>query len=117
MADYQKRFYELYQFLAGYFHQDWVEVFDWQGEEPNYRAVVNHFKNTNPRELVKKTADELERFLALPLGDKEIAEATQRLGSCYYPPADGLGERQWLESVLKILREPASASSKARFVG
>lgn len=71
MQDFRSRFYELYQFLGGYFHQFWSEVLDWRGEKPNFEAIVNFYKFSDSLEGISKTTKELEDFLALNLSEKK----------------------------------------------
>lgn len=116
MKDFAKRYPELYQFLAGYFHPDWKNEYDWQGKTPNFEHAVLLYKNGNPPATVAQATDELQQFLALPLDEKEFNDiATHKLGAVYTPRSRGLTKRQWLEQVLVILQEPTT-NSNLRFV-
>lgn len=116
MTDYQERFYELYQFLGGYFHQDWNDVMNWQGHEPNFEEIVRFYKNENPPDEVTKISDELRRFLALPLSEMELRKALQEFNVCYRPQYRGMDHRQWLEAVLGILEDPTATTSYLSYI-
>ena len=111
---YKERYPKLYQFLGSYFHQDWKDDYDWQGETPDFEAVIHHYKMTNPRATVTQAAGELEQLLALPLDEDQLDDAAQRLGSVYNPRARGLTGRQWLERILHILHEPSERARAIR---
>lgn len=116
MTDYARRFPKL-SYLLGYFHQDWRHVYDWEGAEPDFRAVVRHFKAKNPPASVGQAAEELEQFLALPLDEDETRAALRDMDSAYHAPGDGLGFRQWLGEVSSILKEPQDRARAMRLVG
>lgn len=110
--DYRKQFYDLNQFIGGYFHQDWGIDYDWKGEEPDFETVVRFYKAKNPPATVARTTEQLQRFLALRLDDEQVEEVVGReFRSFYNPGPRGLTERQWLEEVLKILKEPTRAKT------
>jgi hypothetical protein len=114
---YKERFYELYQFLAGYFHQDWLHVYDWEDSAPGYEAIVRHFKALNAG-AVGPVAHELEELLKQKLSDDELEEVVAYdLGSAYYPLGSGQSYRQWLEAVLVILKEPQDKARAMQVIG
>jgi hypothetical protein len=108
MINYEERFPKLGYLLGGYFHQDWPYDYGSDGE-PSFETIVRHFKARNPPRTVSQATEELEQFLKLPLGEDELDEILGKLGSYYYAPGLGMTYRQWLEAVLKILREPLDA--------
>jgi hypothetical protein len=117
MQDFRQRFYDLEQFLSGFFHQDWKEVYDWQGETPSFEGAVRHFKSiATPAELQRAT-EQLRQFLSLPLSDQEIAETFDQIHLAYNPRARGLNERGWLEAILKILTDDSASTPSPRFIG
>lgn len=116
MNSYQQRFYDLYQFLAGYFHQGWNVVFEWRGAEPTFEAVVRHYKAVGITSEVAQTIQELEQFLALPLNEEQLSDALDDMSCVYYPPGDGQTYRAWLEAVLAVLREPQEKARELRYV-
>lgn len=116
-TEYERRFPELSYLMGAYFNQDWGSTYDWEGAEPNFRAVVRHFKSENPSATIIEATRELEQFLALSLAEEEIEEALDDMASAYYPPSDGLNYRQWLEAVLDTLQEAPDKARAMRVIG
>lgn len=116
MREFTKRFYELDQFLGCHFHQDWKEVLDWRGAHPTFEGVVRHYVASNPPDVVVQTIEELQAFLKLPLSEVEIRRALRESDVCYTPRARGLTDRQWLEAMLEILREPPNPANRMEYV-
>jgi hypothetical protein len=99
-------FYELHQFLGGYFHQFWKESYNWHGEKPNFEAVVKFYKSSDAPESVAETTEELRHFLSLNLSEKEIHDLfVKKNGIWYVPSSRNMNYRQWLEAILGILEE------------
>jgi hypothetical protein len=115
MEDFDKDFYELGQFLGGYFHQFWKEALDWQGERPNFEAVVNFYKSNESSENIYKTTEELRKFISLSLGEDTIRKLFVRNGIWYGPQYQNMNYRQWLEAILNILEERKTSSSFLKF--
>ena len=115
MQDFKGRFYELYQFLGGYFHQFWSEVLEWKGEKPNFEAIVNLYKSSDSPEGIFKTTKELEDFLALNLSEKKISDIFLKCGIWYGPGHQNMNYRQWLEAILEILKQEKTPKSSVRF--
>jgi hypothetical protein len=114
MNEYRQKFDELYQFFAGYFHQDWSRVYDWKYENPNFINVVNHFKATNPKPIILKVRNQLEDFLQYELDETELKNILSELGSSFYPEPDGHTYRAWLEQILLMLDDPAEKGKVLR---
>lgn len=114
MNDYRFKFAELYQFFGGYFYQGWAADYRWEGVNPNFAAVVRHFKAVNPPATIGRVKNQLEDLLALELGEKELTAALNELGNNYYPLAEQLSNRRWLEQILEILRESPTKSRVLR---
>ena len=114
MNDYRFKFAELYQFFGGYFYQGWATDYRWEGVSPNFAAVVRHFKAVNPPATIGRVKNQLEDLLALELGEKELTAALNELGNNYYPLAEQLSNRRWLEQILEILRESPTKSRVLR---
>ncbi len=106
MSEYRQRFDELYQFFAGYFHQDWIRVYDWEDEPPTYASVIGHFKVTNPKLTVHKVRNQLEDFLHYNLDESELKQALNELGCNYYPNDTKEKYRSWLEDILMVFDDP-----------
>ena len=107
MESYQKKYYDLYQFLAGYFHQDWEDCYEWQGKEPDWKVPVLQFKKDALPDELTIAIKELESLLAENLNEHDFKDAMDELGSCMYVPALGYkNDRAWAEDILKILKVP-----------
>ena len=106
MSVYRQRFGELHQFLAGYFHQDWSRVFDWKHETPNFRAVVRHFKATNPPNFILKVRNQLEDLRRYDLDEAGLKQALGELGCNYFVDPETGTYRQWLDQTQLILDDP-----------
>lgn len=106
VTDYEKRYPKLANLLGGYFHQDWLHEYDWQSIEPTFEAVVRHYKAINPRTTIAQVTQELERLLMLSLSDAELSKVLDEMNCAYYPLGSGRTYRQWLESILVVLKEP-----------
>lgn len=116
MNEYRKQYPDIAKLFSSFFHQDWDEGFDWQGEAPNYQSVVRFYKTLASQTQLENSCNQLQRFLALPLSEAQIEEITSDDFRCtYYPPGEGLTYRQWLKDVLNTLSEPI-ASSNLRFL-
>jgi hypothetical protein len=117
MKKYRERFYELSQFLGGYFHFDWDACFDWHGQSPTFELVVRHAKMEDSPQGIQKTIDELQEFLSLPLSDEEFQEiVTHEFGAVYTPHSRGMNDRQFLEKILEILKQPHEPMSPIKRV-
>ena len=117
MRNYKENYPALYQFLGACFNQDWKDFYDWQGEMPNFEAVVRYYKSIVSPKRVVQVIKELQKFLEQPLSDKEFEEIVNHEFLAWYTPRSrGLTKRQWLEAILPILQEP-TALSNLRFIG
>jgi phenylalanyl-tRNA synthetase beta subunit len=83
----------LQNFLAAYFHQDWML------EQSTPDAVVDYFRDSESPEQVAATRDDLARLLARDLDDATLGDVARELGCEYDPTRDGGSWRGWLESV------------------
>lgn len=80
-------------FLAAYFHQDWMLDHD------SARAVVDDYADGESEATVGRLRGELDALLASDADEARLAALLRDNGCEYDPARDGLGYRQWLESV------------------
>jgi len=108
VSQYGRKYPELCDFFGGYFHQDWMLLYDWKEGEADWTVVVDHFREDNPKNIVIKTAKELELLLAENLTDKQFENIiSEEFHSSIYAPALGFeAYLQWGESILTILKNP-----------
>jgi hypothetical protein len=90
------RFPDLYEFFAGYFHQDW----DLEAEDD--AGVVRFFKSVAPSERVLEVRRQLEAFLSLGLPEEETQRAVWGSFGCDYDPGE-LPMRSWLQRIRREL--------------
>jgi len=112
--NYRFKFPELYQFFGGYFYQGWSADYRWESAQPNFAAVVRHFKAVNPPATVNRVRIELEELLSHALEELELNTALTELGSHFYPPAEQLSSAEWLKKILEILDESPTKSRVLR---
>lgn len=89
----------LYEFFAGYFHQDWLE------DSAIAADVVKAYKCEASLEEVSRTVKELHGLLAETPAEGNLISVVSGLGSYYNPQADGLSYRDWLLQVCALLEE------------
>ena len=106
MEDYRQKYYNLYQFLGGYFHQDWQYDYDWKGEQPDTEKVVRHYKSIAGKNTLEKVASEMKSLLSENLSETELRNVLIELNSAHRAPATHKTYRKWLERILEILEEP-----------
>jgi hypothetical protein len=93
-----KRFPALFQFLAGYFHQDWA--CDHETEDD----VIQSFVFESSRETISQVKDELEVVLRTIQSEEELQEFLfEEIGCDYYYPYAWPSGKAWLEHVLSLL--------------
>lgn len=114
MTDYTFKFPELYQFFGGYFYQGWSSDYRWQGAKPDFSAVVRHFKAVNPPPTISNVKNELDELLGSSFDDSQLQEILNQLGNNFYPHAEELDYRQWLENILEVLNESPTTSRVLR---
>jgi hypothetical protein len=106
MMRYADRYPKLYQFFAGYFHQDWPD--DKRFASASFEAVVHYFQAKNPKAAVSQATRELKELIGLDLSEGELDKiVVDDLGANVNPAGRGLTYRQWLEAVLDILKKGA----------
>lgn len=114
MNDYRSKFVELYQFFGGYFYQGWAADYNWETSRPNFAAVIRHFRAVNPPLTVTRVKNELEDLLSLDLREDDLNGVLNELGSNFYPPAENLTSKQWIENILVVLRESPTTARVLR---
>lgn len=80
-------------FLAAYFHQDWVLDHD------TPEAVVADYVRGESEATVVQLRDELDRLLAGNPQEAELAALLRACGCEYDPSRDGIGYRDWLQAM------------------
>lgn len=85
---------EAAQFLAGYFHQDWVH------DSRRWEDVVDSFVAESPSSAVAGAAADLRALVAAGLGEVELTAVLDRLGASVDPTADGHTAAGWVVAVL-----------------
>jgi hypothetical protein len=84
--------------LAAYLHQDWADEYDdvWE--------AVRDFCSDQSADEVRRSADQVHMLLESELDEKQLMDATVKLGIYYYPPGVGLSYREWLRDLEALLR-------------
>jgi hypothetical protein len=93
------RWARLFTLFAGYINQDFVEDY---GDEWN---ATRAFAQENPVEAVRLAAAGTRDLLDQLDDDEDIGAALERLGLELRPTAEGRTNREWLESVDRLLRD------------
>ena len=92
------KFPELFQFLAGHFHQDWH--LDYESEDD----VVRSFVAESSSETVLRVKGELQLVLRTIQSEDELREFLfEEIGCSYYYPYAWPSGKAWLEHVLDML--------------
>ncbi|KPN89045.1 contact-dependent growth inhibition system immunity protein [Pseudomonas nunensis] len=93
-----EKFPDLFQFLAGYFHQDWNCDHDTEDD------VIRLFIAEASPETVLRVKDELQFVLRTINGEEEIqAFLFEEIGCSYYYPHAWPSGKAWLEHVADML--------------
>lgn len=93
---------DLYQFLGGYFHQDWdLEADDWEG-------VVDNYVNDDPVAGPLRTLAEEIDYLRTTRTEAELSQFLLRTAGAYYNPRP-LTYKVWLAQLAERLRQHATA--------
>lgn len=93
-----KKFPELFQFFAGYFHQDWH--FDHETEDD----VVRSFIAESSSERISQVKGDLQIILRTLQSEEEIQVFLfEEVGCSYYYPCAWPSGKAWLEHVFGML--------------
>lgn len=99
--------------LLGLLHQDWKLMFEWEGNQPDYKAAIRKLNAESEQEVRRKYVAELQDLVNLNYDEDLLREIVNRsFRSAFYPPGIGLSYQQWLEEILKLLREPNEKAKK-----
>lgn len=95
--------------LGAYLHEDFVEL------HGSARGAVRDFARASTTEQRHTCARALRRLVELFDDDRDLSLAAERLGSAYYPQADGWADkREWLIAVADYLESPESGDEPTR---
>ncbi|KTC63139.1 hypothetical protein AO262_17655 [Pseudomonas fluorescens ABAC62] len=87
-------FYELQQFLAGYFHQDWVDEYKCADD------VIAIFKSESSAKTTTKVIQEIRILLTLKKTEKQLQNFLfYDIGCNYYHPHEWTDGTSWLEHI------------------
>lgn len=110
MIDLEKDYYELDQFLGGYFYQSWASGYFWtNGKPPSFEDVVRHYKTEVSSDVLAKTVHQLEAILQLPINDDDFETMAVNFTTSGFSPMKT--QRGFLNRVLEILKEPRPQKS------
>jgi len=115
---YSKQFPEVRGILAGYFHEDQFDVFDWNGHQKGYQPIVRYHKSIQPDEYLREEIKELREFLILSQDwdeDKLEDILLNDFSGSIYAPFFKMTYKEFLEGILKILEEPME-KTKSEFI-
>lgn len=112
MKSNKERFPELHQYLNGLFHQDWKDVFYWNGQKPSFEGIIRYFKVENQQNYEQEELKELKEFLGLGLSESEVEDVMDEWNIAYYPYGANMTYIEWLQGILKILEEPIEKTKK-----
>jgi hypothetical protein len=66
--------------------------------------AVRDFCSEQPADEIRRSADQVRILLESELDEKQLMDATVKLGIYYYPPGVGLAYREWLRELETLLR-------------
>jgi hypothetical protein len=91
------------QFFGAYFNQDWALEF---GTTDNALSAYIRDRGPGAESELKELARSILGFAGKYQGEEALTEALYKELECeYYPPADGLSTRRWLEEVAARLEK------------
>ena len=91
-------FENLFNFLAGYFHQDWTL------ESSSADEVIEKFIHDGDADSNHAVVREIDQLLKTKTSESALEEALQGLGSAYNYEADGFSASGWLRHVRSKLQ-------------
>ena len=96
-------FPSLFQFLSGYFHQDWVD----DSDDPD--VIVKNFVDDSSRADLSGVRTDLNRILNIERTDAQLRALLAELGCSVEYSAFGKTAREWLSDVRALLTKLADA--------
>ncbi|MFJ2713987.1 contact-dependent growth inhibition system immunity protein [Pseudomonas sp. NPDC087346] len=94
------KFPELFQFLAGYFHQDW------KCDHENEDEVIQLFIENSSPETLSLVKSELNSVLISFPDEEELKSFLfEEIGCSYYYPYAWPSGKAWLEHILEMLEQ------------
>jgi contact-dependent growth inhibition (CDI) system CdiI-like immunity protein len=103
-------FPNLWQFLGGYFHQDWMH----DASDPD--DIIKVFVNDSSNDVLASVRTELNKLLNQDLSDADLRELLTKLGCYVHYPAFGMTAREWLTQVRARLSELADAKRAGKVI-
>ncbi len=104
----QEQYPYLYQFLGGYFHQDW------QDDAAEWETIVQRFFSDASANDLQSTAEEIQLLLEKNLSAEELEYVLESLG-CEFTPRVDLGDpnlHEWLNVLLTSCKEGIERHNK-----
>lgn len=100
----KNKFPELFQFLAGYFNQDWMEDFNSSVE------VIDSFAHEEPETFVNDVRRELRELIESNYNEEELAKIIDDLGCEYIPTVEYESVLSWLKFIENRLAQDSSST-------
>jgi len=89
------------QFLGGYFHQDWTL------DHGTWQDVVRNYVRSESPDAVRRAGTQLRSLVTAEIDDPTLERQVHNDYGCFFSPGSiGLGMRQWLKEVLRMLDAP-----------
>lgn len=97
-------YYALYQFLGGWFHQNWKETHNWKGRKPSFELVVQDFREITSKSNLEQVIQQLDLVIHQNLNEAELSQLVNRILGCgIYAPGLGMTYQGWLDRVRELL--------------
>lgn len=90
---------QLFEFFAGYFHQDW------HLDDQGWEDVARRFIAESGENAASLVAEQITRLADQEESDAKLVEAVENFG-CYYWPGSVAEMRAWLRGLSAALKVP-----------